>query len=775
MRKILVTLLAISMLLGLVGPALASTFSDVTNNPHVDKAAAFGWIRGYEDGTFKPSGNITRAEAATVIVRALGLEAAAEAAKGLESRFPDVPATHWASGYVNVCTTRGILKGYPDGTFKPEANITGAEIITMIVRALNREFQAVGDWPIGHITVAAAERIIGTGFVANALATRGQVAEWASKASEVVHGELTANGWAIPQPPAAQKTFVSASGFEYNAAVDLVDVTSVDTTGLFINGNKLADNYKIAGGVALKDLMGYKVKLFWNDEKTRVHLIEVTERTTVKTGSIRLMGANYFYIYNEDTRYEFAPTFQLFRNEVELAGTLATFAANFAVDHSVEIFRDANGKVTTLKSTVFDKSHQIVLATSTTGTTVTTWNVQLLDGATTTTYFMASDAVVKVDGVVTTLKDVKADMIASIRLDAANRVRYLEAFSNKVSGKITAKRAHQTNPAVAPTYYVSIDGVEYTLESAPTVKGVAYVNAATTYGLLGVNDIVTVHLSGRGRAKLFDLTATVANRGKVLAFIEAAGPSSYDKWVLDVRGVSTTYEVAKTGGVSDHIGLTVTDGIAIGDYVNIATNDDGRLFRGVGGVVPVPMVNTGVGVGEPVTYGAPVQNIYTADRLIQVNNTFYTVGDQAVIYVDGVYGTFSQISKNNRVWYVVHATEPRLEFLLVSTHAKFDSSRVAAKANWTIDSLNDACEPFATVRFFADAAKTNAIGWWDATPAAYVTTPHATTNRGRLVNVRLDPADIATHFGAAATEATIYIEVTNEYGMSVTAAFKVVQ
>jgi len=188
MRKILVSLLVVSMVLGLVGTVSAG-FSDVTANKYVDKVTAFGWMNGYPEGTFKPEGNITRAEAATAIVRALGLEAAAQAARGLGTKFGDVPADHWASGYINVCTTKGILKGYPDGTFKPSANITGAEVITMVVRALNREYQAIGEWPIGHITVAAAEKVIGSGFVSNTLATRGQVAEYIAKGSEVVFGE----------------------------------------------------------------------------------------------------------------------------------------------------------------------------------------------------------------------------------------------------------------------------------------------------------------------------------------------------------------------------------------------------------------------------------------------------------------------------------------------------------------------------------------------------------------------------------------------------------
>ncbi|MFC1568527.1 S-layer homology domain-containing protein [Candidatus Margulisiibacteriota bacterium] len=92
-----------------------------------------GIIKGYPDGNFKPEGSITRAEMATLLVRTLaGGDDKVSAARF--AAFPDVPLKHWACKYVNLSFAEGIVKGYPDGTFRPKNNITRAEGVTMVSR-----------------------------------------------------------------------------------------------------------------------------------------------------------------------------------------------------------------------------------------------------------------------------------------------------------------------------------------------------------------------------------------------------------------------------------------------------------------------------------------------------------------------------------------------------------------------------------------------------------------------------------------------------------------
>lgn len=145
----------------------------------VARLVAFGVLDGYKDGTYRPEQDVTRAEFAKILVEALGIGKAAEAAKG-KVTFKDVPASHWASGYVNTASGEGLLKGFPDGTFKPEDQVTYAEALTMLVRAVGYQDEFLkGVWPGSHIAKAAEVGITaGVNFAdARGFANRGNVAQ----------------------------------------------------------------------------------------------------------------------------------------------------------------------------------------------------------------------------------------------------------------------------------------------------------------------------------------------------------------------------------------------------------------------------------------------------------------------------------------------------------------------------------------------------------------------------------------------------------------------
>jgi len=99
------------------------------------KLHLMGIFTGYPDQTFKPDRPLTRAELLAVTLRALNFEKYVSGFKGA-TKYPDTPIDHWATGYINAGTAFGIVKGYPDGTFKPDANVTYAEACTMLVRML---------------------------------------------------------------------------------------------------------------------------------------------------------------------------------------------------------------------------------------------------------------------------------------------------------------------------------------------------------------------------------------------------------------------------------------------------------------------------------------------------------------------------------------------------------------------------------------------------------------------------------------------------------------
>lgn len=99
------------------------------------------YISGYPDGTVGPDKTITRAEAAMMFYNLL-------ADKNGDTRaFTDVPANQWYTKAVTALAGRGIISGYPDGTFKPNAPITRAEFVTMAMNFANTDKGTVCSFP----------------------------------------------------------------------------------------------------------------------------------------------------------------------------------------------------------------------------------------------------------------------------------------------------------------------------------------------------------------------------------------------------------------------------------------------------------------------------------------------------------------------------------------------------------------------------------------------------------------------------------------------------
>lgn len=115
--------------------ATENSFPDVQAknwfNNGVSTSAKAGIIKGYEDGSFRPNRNITRAEFAAIAARFLSDEV------NLPVSFSDISG-HWAENEINRAVKAGWIKGYTDGTFRPDQPITRAEAVTLINRMLDR-------------------------------------------------------------------------------------------------------------------------------------------------------------------------------------------------------------------------------------------------------------------------------------------------------------------------------------------------------------------------------------------------------------------------------------------------------------------------------------------------------------------------------------------------------------------------------------------------------------------------------------------------------------
>ena len=165
MKKLLAMVLALVMTLSLAVSANAFKDDKSISDDYAESVAVLngmGVFKGYEDGSFKPEGKITRAEVATIVYRIYTADVAKNDKSGLYAtynKFSDMAGAGWAQGYIGYCANASLVKGYPDGTFKPSGNVTGYEVLAMILRAVgydkNNEFSGA-DWAL-HVAQTAQQ------------------------------------------------------------------------------------------------------------------------------------------------------------------------------------------------------------------------------------------------------------------------------------------------------------------------------------------------------------------------------------------------------------------------------------------------------------------------------------------------------------------------------------------------------------------------------------------------------------------------------------------
>lgn len=124
MKKIISTLLATTFMLSSVS---ALAYTDC-NDKSVERLSELKIIDGYDDGTFKPDNNLSRAEFAKLVATACGFKASD--IEGVEKvDFSDISSSHWAERYITFCQVSNMIDGYDDNTFRPNNFVSYAEAI----------------------------------------------------------------------------------------------------------------------------------------------------------------------------------------------------------------------------------------------------------------------------------------------------------------------------------------------------------------------------------------------------------------------------------------------------------------------------------------------------------------------------------------------------------------------------------------------------------------------------------------------------------------------
>ena len=152
-KKIIALILTVAMLSSV--SVFAVQFPDVDEkNPNeeaINVLSSLGIIKGYEDGKFLPDKEVTRAELTSLLMRLQNLSLTGVPVE--DSGYDDVANTHWAVYDIKTASNMGIIKGFGDGTFGPEAPVTFEQAVKMVVAMLGYENQAIikGGWPNGYM------------------------------------------------------------------------------------------------------------------------------------------------------------------------------------------------------------------------------------------------------------------------------------------------------------------------------------------------------------------------------------------------------------------------------------------------------------------------------------------------------------------------------------------------------------------------------------------------------------------------------------------------
>ena len=170
LKKVLSLVLCVAMLLSVMVMGTGAAFTDEDDfSPQYAEAAEvltnLKVMQGYDDGSFLPQRNITRAQVATMIYRAAtGDVNDTQVGQYVDyDQFNDVSATDWHAGYVNYCANAELIKGFTPDTFGPNKNVTGYQVLAMILRAVgydqNDEFTGSG-WEIRTASIAESLGIL---------------------------------------------------------------------------------------------------------------------------------------------------------------------------------------------------------------------------------------------------------------------------------------------------------------------------------------------------------------------------------------------------------------------------------------------------------------------------------------------------------------------------------------------------------------------------------------------------------------------------------------
>lgn len=312
-KKLVSSIVASSMALGIAATtAFAAIPNDVAGTKFEEAAEVLGvlgiMVGDKDEGTFRPDDAIIRSEVTKVGVASLGLLGVAETSNH-PTKFPDVVENHWANGFINVAANQNMIIGDDTGEFRPDEQITYAEAVTILVRALGYEprAQANGGFPTGYLVTASniglTKNVSGS---ADAPISRGDVAQLAFNALTINLMEQVGFGSDIKYE-VVEKTLL-----EDKLDVEKIygQVTAVGTSTLNGNSSLNKDEIKIGdetfkiGNADVREILGFNVAAYVQENNAGEKVLLLARPEANKNHVVKVTADNIAEIVNEEGKKE---------------------------------------------------------------------------------------------------------------------------------------------------------------------------------------------------------------------------------------------------------------------------------------------------------------------------------------------------------------------------------------------------------------------------------------------------------------------------------------
>lgn len=646
LKKVLALVLACAMVFSIGVTATAATaFPDVAEDASYAEAvnilSALGIIQGDENGNFNPDATITRAEMATILCTMDGAGELSPTA----TKFTDVAADHWASGYINYAQQRGYIDGYDATTYGPEDPVTYEQTIKLIMAALGYTYSAQenGGYPVGYLYVAAD-----TGVTKGAPTTGGTEAAPRSTVAILVYNAMntpmmmrvsygTESIWQAQDGTGTRafKTLLTekhdtfkvegkvTSSYKQNTNMrdgyvntEITKTLKVDVEGELgatpvqnASNSSVIDYYTLnnidATGTDAADLIGYECVMYFSNADMDVKLVAIA-RKSVKNVEVTISDVSQAYDPEKDgsVRDGDKPTF-----------TENTKQFSFWND------RDSDARITTVD---LDAAADIIWNDGEKEKLATKYAALVEDGLDDTSAILA--AIVPERGSITlvdTGNDGYYDLIRVTSYDVAI-VSAIDVESKTINFRTNRSTSLVDYPYVTLTDIENPNLREYAI----TLNG-----EAADVDQLEVNDVLNIATNNWDDPTYFTIIAT---RESIVGSVTARSDS--DGYV-QINNESTKYEITKgmtslTLPALEDEGTFYLDAdgnIAYVDTSSVLTGDFAYMYRTGAGTFDEKYLRLYTMAGEDVNY-ALADRLKVNDVRKNTVDTAYTLADIAAMY-----------------------------------------------------------------------------------------------------------------------------------------------